>query len=156
MRTIKKIGDEIKRNVKNYQQAVSLYNRYKDVIPAVLDRFDVEFSYREIQDAIYEAEAKCPEDADDSFRIDMLEQNLRDNIILHGNRSNIAGWILFATEYYRRDKNLSEDEVMELFSQFGVFDFISDCYPALHTVSEKYVQARIDEHIELCRKGQRG
>lgn len=150
------INDEIKRNVKNSQQAVSLYNRYKDVIPAVLDRFDVEFSYREIQDAIYKTEAKCPEDAGDSDRIDMLEQNLRDDVILHGSRSNIAGWILFATEYYRRDKNLSEDEVMELFSQYGVFDFVSDCYPALHTVSEKYVQARIDEHIELCRKGQRG
>ena len=57
-------------------------------------------------------------------------------------------FLIYCLEIYRREKNLTGKQVMELFKKYGVVDFIMSCYEALHVTGEDYIIEDIDLFIE--------
>lgn len=57
-------------------------------------------------------------------------------------------FLIFCIEHYRTDKNLTGKQVVELFQEYGVCEYIVDCYEALHTTGVNYIINDIDLYIE--------
>lgn len=55
----------------------------------------------------------------------------------------------FCFEAYKADKKLSGRETMNLFSKYGVLDYLGNCYDALHTTGRQYIVEDIDEFIKV-------
>lgn len=56
-------------------------------------------------------------------------------------------FLIYATEMYKKEKNLTGKEVAELFTRYLVWDYIFSSFEALHTTGEKYIVSDIDEYI---------
>ena len=57
-------------------------------------------------------------------------------------------FLVYCLEMYRAAKNLSGKQVIELFKQYGVSDYVTTCYDALHTTGASYIIEDIDLFIE--------
>ena len=57
-------------------------------------------------------------------------------------------FLVYCLEIYRREKNLTGKQVMELFEKYGIIDYVMSCYEALHTTGENYTIEDIDLFIE--------
>ena len=57
-------------------------------------------------------------------------------------------FLVYCLEIYRREKNLTGKQVMELFKKYGIIDYVMSCYEALHTTGENYTIEDIDLFIE--------
>ncbi|MBP3568384.1 MAG: DUF3791 domain-containing protein [Lachnospiraceae bacterium] len=55
----------------------------------------------------------------------------------------------FCFEAYRADKKLTGWETMQLFKQYGVLDYLEDCYDVLHTTGRQYIIEDIDIFIKV-------
>ncbi len=55
----------------------------------------------------------------------------------------------FCFEAYRADKKLTGWETMQLFKQYGVLDYLGDCYDVLHTTGRQYIIEDIDVFISV-------
>lgn len=66
-----------------------------------------------------------------------MDKNLRD----------IAYFISFCIEQYMNEKNINEDEVMSIFSENNILDYLNEHYEVLHTQSRQWLIAEIDEII---------
>jgi hypothetical protein len=66
-----------------------------------------------------------------------MDKNLRD----------IAYFISFCIEQYMNEKNINEDEVVSIFSENNIFDYLNEHYEVLHTQSRQWLIAEIDEII---------
>lgn len=65
------------------------------------------------------------------------------------NRMSKQGtFLIYCIEIYRKAKQLSGKETVELFERCNVFDFIISCYESLHTTSEQCTVADIQEIID--------
>ena len=53
----------------------------------------------------------------------------------------------FCLERYKYAHNLNGREVLSLFVEYGVMDYIGSFYDVLHTFGDKYLVADIDEFI---------
>ena len=53
----------------------------------------------------------------------------------------------FCLERYKYMHNLKGREVLQLFKQYGVMDYIGSFYDVLHTFGDKYIVADIDDFI---------
>ena len=53
----------------------------------------------------------------------------------------------FCLERYKYAHDLKGNEVLYLFKQYGVMDYIDAFYDVLHTFGDKYIVADIDEFI---------
>ena len=60
----------------------------------------------------------------------------------------------FCIERYKYAHNLTGLEVLRLFQKYGVMDYISSFYDALHTYGDKYIIADIDEFISVRKKAE--
>jgi hypothetical protein len=56
-------------------------------------------------------------------------------------------FLVYCIEEYRAEKNLTGKEVINLFHQYSVFEYIKSFYEALHTTGEKYIVEDIDLYI---------
>jgi len=56
-------------------------------------------------------------------------------------------FLIYCMECYKNEKNLSGGAVYNLFTGYGVWDYIKECYGALHTTGEKYIIDDIDGFI---------
>lgn len=56
---------------------------------------------------------------------------------------------IYCIEEYKQFKNLKALQVVELFEKFGVFEYINDCYGALHTYGRLYLMNDLDEYISI-------
>jgi hypothetical protein len=56
-------------------------------------------------------------------------------------------FLIYCLEIYKTAKNLSGKEVMSLFDRYGVTDYVTECYAALHTTGKEYTINDIDEFI---------
>ena len=45
------------------------------------------------------------------------------------------------------EKEINEDEVISIFSEYGVFGYLKDYFDVLHTQSRQWLVADIDEFI---------
>lgn len=56
-------------------------------------------------------------------------------------------FLVYCIEEYKAEKNLTGKEVMSLFRQYDVCEYIKSFYEALHTTGKKYIVEDIDLYI---------
>ena len=54
---------------------------------------------------------------------------------------------LFCAEQYKAAKNLTGKQLADLFTQYGLWEYIYSCYGALHTTGTNYIIEDIDAFI---------
>lgn len=64
---------------------------------------------------------------------------------------DIALFVAFCIEEYAAEKGMSGEQVMELFSQYGVTEYLSKCFEPLHTQGRQWLIDEIDEFIGMRR-----
>ena len=62
--------------------------------------------------------------------------------------SRQGDFLIYCTELYKSAKKLTGKQVSELFSRYGVWDYIYSCFEALHTTGANYIVVDIDLYIE--------
>ena len=62
--------------------------------------------------------------------------------------SRQGNFLIYCTEIYKSAKQLSGKQVADLFSKYGIWEYIYSCFEALHTTGEKYILNDIDLYIE--------
>jgi hypothetical protein len=60
---------------------------------------------------------------------------------------NKIKFLVYCIELYKGAKKLSGRQVIALFTQYNIMDYIINCYGALHTTGEQYIIQDIDEYI---------
>ena len=58
---------------------------------------------------------------------------------------DIALFVAFCIEEYGASKGMAGEQVLDLFSQYGVIDYLSNCFEPLHTQWRQWLIAEIDE-----------
>ncbi|MDR3049090.1 MAG: DUF3791 domain-containing protein [Elusimicrobiota bacterium] len=56
-------------------------------------------------------------------------------------------FLIFCIEEYKNAKKLTGKQVIALFAENSIMDFILDCYGALHTEGVKAIIWEIDDYI---------
>ena len=69
---------------------------------------------------------------------------------------DIALFVAFCIEEYGAAKGMAGDQVLDLFSQYGVTDYLSNCFGPLHTQGCQWLIAEIDEYISINKKDKKG
>lgn len=62
--------------------------------------------------------------------------------------SRQGDFLIFCTEQYKSAKNLTGKQVSELFTRYGVREYIYSCFEALHTTGVNYIIEDIDLYIK--------
>ena len=62
--------------------------------------------------------------------------------------SKEGNFLVFCIEQYKSAKNLNGKQVIELFKNFKVSEYIVTCFEALHTTGTNYIIEDIDLYIE--------
>jgi len=57
-------------------------------------------------------------------------------------------FLVYCIETYKAAKNMTGKQVIEMFKQYGVSDYILSCYEALHTTGTSYIIEDIDLFVE--------
>jgi hypothetical protein len=57
-------------------------------------------------------------------------------------------FLVFCLEMYKAAKQMTGKQVIELFKQYDVTDYVLSCYEALHTTGTNYIVEDIDLFIE--------
>lgn len=57
-------------------------------------------------------------------------------------------FIVLCVEEYKHQKGMTGKEVMDLFNQYSVFEYIQAFYDVLHTTGTKYIVNDIDLYIQ--------
>lgn len=57
-------------------------------------------------------------------------------------------FLVYCIEMYRFQKNLSGKDVMKLFNQYSICQYIMEFYESLHINGSKYIVNDIDAYIE--------
>lgn len=55
---------------------------------------------------------------------------------------------IFCMESYKIHKSLTGREVLELFQQYGVFEYLREFYDVLHTTGYQYINQDIDLYLK--------
>ena len=55
----------------------------------------------------------------------------------------------FCIEVYKASHGLTGKEVIELFTRYGVLDYIDDFYDTLHTQGEAYIISDLEQYISV-------
>ncbi len=57
-------------------------------------------------------------------------------------------FLVYCLEMYKAAKNMTGRQTVELFKRYGVTDYVTSCYEALHTTGAKYIVEDIDLFVE--------
>ena len=57
-------------------------------------------------------------------------------------------FMILCVEEYKNQKGMTGKEVMDLFNQYSVCEYIQDYYEALHTMGARYIVNDIDLYIK--------
>jgi len=63
-------------------------------------------------------------------------------------KDNITKFLVYCIEIYKSAYKLSGKEAVQIFSQYGILDYIVKCYGALHTTGPDYIIEDITGLIE--------
>lgn len=66
--------------------------------------------------------------------------------------SKEAKFLVYCMERYRHFKGLSGLEVAELFEKYGIYDYITKYFEALHTMGDDYIIKDIDDYIDSIKE----
>lgn len=58
-------------------------------------------------------------------------------------------FLVYCVEIYKNAKHLTGKQVADLFSRYDVWNYVYDCFEALHTTGENYIIADIDDFIQV-------
>lgn len=58
-------------------------------------------------------------------------------------------FLVYCVETYKDAKGLTGKEVSKLFTKYNIWDYIYECFLALHTTGDKYIVSDIDLFIEV-------
>ena len=58
-------------------------------------------------------------------------------------------FIVFCIESYKAHRSLTGRQVYELFSRYGVLDYLREFYDVLHTTGYQYIDHDIDEFLRV-------
>lgn len=61
--------------------------------------------------------------------------------------SKEAIFTIFCLENYKLYRHLSGAETVDIFSRYGVFDYIREFYDVLHTTGHNYINQDIDIYL---------
>ena len=62
---------------------------------------------------------------------------------------DIALFVAFCIEEYGAAKEMTGEQVLDLFSRYGVIDYLSSCFGPLHTQGRQWLIEEIEEFIEI-------
>lgn len=62
-------------------------------------------------------------------------------------------FLVYCVEIYKNAKQLTGKQVADLFSRYDVWNYVYDCFEALHTTGENYIIADIDDFIQVRKAG---
>lgn len=65
---------------------------------------------------------------------------------------DIALFIAFCIEEYGAAKEITGKQALDLFTKYGVTDYLSKCFEPLHTQGRQWLIAEIDEFIKINKK----
>lgn len=65
---------------------------------------------------------------------------------------DVALFVAFCIEEYGAAKGMNGEQVLDLFSKYGLVDYLSEFYDVLHTQSRQWLIEEIDEFIEIRKK----
>ncbi len=57
-------------------------------------------------------------------------------------------FLVYCLEIYRREKNLTGRQAIDLFCEYGITDYVLSCYESLHTTGWQYTVEDIDLFIK--------
>ena len=63
-----------------------------------------------------------------------------------------AMFVSFCIEQYAKAKNMSTEDVVNLFEQYGITEHFCECYDVLHTQGHNWLIEEIDEMINNRKK----
>ena len=66
--------------------------------------------------------------------------------------SKEAKFLVYCMERYRHFEGLSGSEVAELFEKYGIYDYITKYFEALHTMGDDYIIQGIDDYIDSMKE----
>ena len=66
--------------------------------------------------------------------------------------SKEARFLVYCMERYRHFEGLSGSEVAELFEKYGIYDYITKYFEALHTMGDDYIIQDIDDYIDSMKE----
>jgi hypothetical protein len=62
-------------------------------------------------------------------------------------------FLVYCLEMYKAAKNMTGKQTVELFKRYGITDYVTSCYEALHTTGTKYIVEDIDLFVEARQQG---
>ena len=62
---------------------------------------------------------------------------------------DVALFVAFCIEEYGAAKGMSGEQVLDLFSKYGLVDYLSEFYDVLHTQGRQWLIEEIDAYIEI-------
>ena len=65
---------------------------------------------------------------------------------------DVALFVAFCIEEYGAAKRLTGEQVLDLFSKYGLVEYLSGFYDVLHTQGRQWLVDEIDEFIEIRKK----
>ena len=66
--------------------------------------------------------------------------------------SKESKFLVYCMERYRHFEGLSGSEVAELFEKYGIYDYITKYFEALHTMGDDYIIQDIDDYIDSMKE----
>ena len=78
-----------------------------------------------------------------------INKSLKTKRKMSKEEKDIALFVAFCIEEYAAAKGMSGEQVLDLFSQYGVTDYLQQCFEPLHTQGRQWLIAEIDEFIEI-------
>lgn len=62
--------------------------------------------------------------------------------------SQQGNFVVFCAEQYKMARNMTGRDLAELFTRYGIWDYLYSCFEALHTTGTKYIINDIDQYIQ--------
>ncbi len=62
--------------------------------------------------------------------------------------SKEMSFAIFCIENYKLHRSLTGAQTVELFKQYGVFDYLREFYDVLHTAGWQYINSDIDIYLK--------
>lgn len=62
--------------------------------------------------------------------------------------SNKLSFTVFCLENYKEHRSLTGKQTLDLFTQYGVFDYIREFFDVLHTTGVQYLMNDIDIYLK--------
>ena len=61
---------------------------------------------------------------------------------------NQGKFMVFCVEQYKHAKQLNGRQLSDLFDKYQIWNYLYDCYEALHTIGTSYIIEDIDLYID--------